>query len=169
MTTTRILVPGKDDDDILTELKKIAEKTALDTTLKDWIEKVYEEKVKGYLYDNKPLAPFATPGNLSYEKDTITFFTYREKVFSGTIIDDRDPEAVKFKKDTIKQHMVNGTTRKFVDNGNGKKDQPITDSKSWPNADNEPFWDDKGKTPYYERVPDYDLLVEEQYLSLIHI
>ncbi len=166
MTTTRILVPGKDDDDILDELKTIAEKNASDTTLKDWIEKVYEEKVKGYLDYGKPLAPFATPGNLIYDKNTITFFTYREKLFSGTIEDD-DPEAVKFKKDTIKQHMVNGTTRKFVDNGNGKKDQPITDSKSWPNADNEPFWDDKGKIPFYERVPDYDLLVEEQYYPLL--
>lgn len=167
MTTTRIRVPGKDDDDILTELKRIAEKNALDTTLKDWIEKVYEKKVEGYLENGKPLAPFATPGNIIYKNNTITFFTYRKKLFSGIIIDAGDADAVKFKKDTIKQHMVNGTTRKFVDNGNGRKDQPITDSKSWPNADNEPFWDDKGKTPFYERVPDYDILVEEQYYPLL--
>ena len=166
---TTILVPGKDDDNILIQLKSIAEKNASDTTLKDWIEKVYEEKVKGYLQYDKPLAPFAAVDDRigMIQPNTQTFFGYRKKLFSGTIENAVNLDEIKFKKDTIKQHMVNGTTRKFVDNGNGKKDQPITDSKSWPNADNEPFWDDEGKTPFYERVPDYDILVEEQYYPLL--
>ena len=156
MTTIR--VPGNDDDKILIELKAIA-----NDKLTEWIEEVYEEKVKGYLQNGKSLAPFATPGDLQLKDDTQTFFAYREKLFSGTIQNyTSGNNEIKFKKDTIKQHMVNGTTRKFVDNGDG--DQPITNNKSWPTGDNEPFW---GTSPFYERVPKSNILMEEQYYPLL--
>lgn len=156
-----IYVPGTNDADILTKIKAIANEE-----LKKWINKVYETKVKGYLVNGASLAPFATPGDLQLKDDTQTFFAYRKKLFSGTIVDyTTGDNEVKFTKDTIKQHMVNGTTRKVVDNGDG--DQPINDSKSWPTGDNEPFWDDDGKTPFYERVPKSDILMEEQYYPLL--
>lgn len=206
MTTIRI--PGTNDADILTELKAIA-----NVELRKWIEEVYETKVEGYLVNGASLAPFATPGDLALQTDTRTFFSYRNRLFSGIVRPKTEWKALQTAKTTleeakrtlevaattaartaataartsaesdytaaqetytrasvsdpyfltnIKQHMANGTTRRVVDNGDG--DQPITNNKSWPTGDNEPFW---GTSPFYERVPKSNILMEEQYYPLL--
>ena len=157
-----IRIPGTDDTDILNELRAIAgEVSATDTTTKlsTWIKDVYEAKVAGY--DVK--APFATPGDLTPEVDTQTFFSYRDRLFSGTI-ESIFGNNIKMKEKSIQQHMANGTTRRVVDNGNGMGDQPITSNDAWPNADNGPFW---GISLFYNEIPKEHILLEEQYYAVL--
>ncbi len=162
-----ILVPGISraiDGQILDKLKTIAGDTTDATTgskaptkIKSWIDTVYVTKVKGY----SAQAPFAVPGNFTLKPGIKTFFSYRDRLFSGTIesINDNNYE---FK--SIQQHMANGTTRRVIDNG--YDDEPIEESKSWRASDNEDFW---GKTPneFYKRVPKKNLLLEEQYYAVL--
>ena len=70
----------------------------------------------------------------------------------------------------IQQHMANGTTRRVIDNGNG--DEPIEESKSWRasnswRASDNKFWDDATIDPFYKRVPQKHLLLEEQYYAVL--
>ena len=84
-----ILVPGTDDSDILTALKTIAGDkidaitgNPVPTEIKDWIQRVYVTKVKGY----SAQAPFAVPKDITkVETNSRYFFSYRDKLFSGIL------------------------------------------------------------------------------------
>lgn len=65
---------------------------------------------------------------------------------------------------SIQQHMANGTTRRYIDNGDGNGDISIENNRAWPNGDNEDFW---GTQLFYTEVPKKHLLLEEQYYAVL--
>ena len=153
-----ILVPGKDDntdDEIRDKLK------AIDTgsDIEKWIETAYKAKVVGY----KVKAPFAVPGNFTLAPGIKTFFSYRDRLFSGTI-ESIVGNNIKMKDKSIQQHMANGTTRRVIDNGDGKGDISIEKNNAWKAGDNKDFW---GTSLFYKKVPQKHLLLEEQYYAVL--
>ena len=144
-----ILVPGKDDDAIITELKRIAPQK-----IKDWID-TYETKVAGY--DTK--APFATPGDINTVKQNAkVFFGYRDRLFSGTVETVGPPVKLK----SIRQHMANGSTRRYIDNGKGL--ESIEEDEAWRASGSDTFW---GTPKFFLRVPKESLFLEEQYYAVL--
>ena len=145
-----ILVPGKDDDAIITELKRIAP-----PEIEDWIEKTYKKKVAGY----ETYAPFATPGSITTVKPNAkVFFGYRDRLFSGTVETVGPP----VKLQSIRQHMANGSTRRYIDNGDGL--ESIEKNKAWRASGSDTFW---GTPKFFEEVPKESLFLEEQYYAVL--
>ena len=77
------------------------------------------------------------------------------------------PQTAPFVMSNIQQHMANGTTRRVIDNGDGKADISIEKNDAWKVGDNELFWDNATTDPFYKRVPQKNLLLEEQYYAVL--
>ena len=152
-----ILVPGKDDDAIIAELKKIA-----NNDLEKWIKDVYEEKVKGY----DTYAPFATPGDINTVKQNAkVFFGYGDRLFSGTVVNAGTTivtSGTTLKLKSIRQHMANGSTRRYIDNGKGL--ESIEDDIAWRASGSDTFW---GTPKFFKQVPKKSLFLEEQYYAVL--
>lgn len=74
------------------------------------------------------------------------------------------PQTAPFVMSNIQQHMANGTTRRVIDNGDGKGDISIEKNDAWKVGDNKDFW---GTTLFYKSVPKKHLLLEEQYYAVL--